>query len=76
MTSISVKTPYYSPWFCPKTEKFDFAKKLYDRKGHLKRSFVAPSTVEYIYIVGCVAKEALLTSLYEREGRGWERTRQ
>ena len=38
MTSISVKTPYYSPWFLAKTEKFDFGQKGYHMKGHLKRN--------------------------------------
>ena len=38
MTSISAKTPYYSPWFLAKLENFDFGKKGYHQKEHLKRN--------------------------------------
>ena len=27
MTSISIKTPYYNPWFLARISKFDFRKK-------------------------------------------------
>ena len=39
MSSISVKTPVHG--FRPESENFNFRKKGYHRKGHLKRSILA-----------------------------------
>ena len=53
ITSISVKTPYYSPWFLAEIGKFLLRQKMipYERASQEEQnganfSFIAPSTVE------------------------------
>ena len=53
MSSISVKTPYYSPWFSARNENFDFAKKRMptsraskEEQNNTNFSSVAPFSME------------------------------